>query len=134
MGMTGEELKAALNIKRRLNRLREQLADLEATGGVSCAAPSAPVMGGAAVSPGQIAAELTDEIAELQKQLTVEREIIRRALAKAALDDVERKVMEKRYVECWGWRDIGKLLAYCRSTLMEKHAAAFAKITDIAGH
>lgn len=119
--MTTEELNAALDISRKIKRMQAQLSDLRASGGVGGAGLSAPVMGGVSISPGQIVIEIEGEIAELQQRLAIEQEIIRRALAKIPLSDVEQKVMGLRYVECWGWRDISQRLGYSEAWIYKIH-------------
>lgn len=130
MALTHDELNAALALHRKLDRLRGRLEDLEATGGVRAAGSAAPVQGGGSVTQAQVAAELSQEIGELARQLEIEQTIIRRALEKIPLDELERKLMVLRYVECWPWRVVGTLTGYAESHLYRLHQAAQKMIVD----
>lgn len=127
MVVTHDELNAALALNRKLDRLRGRLEDLEATGGVRAAGSAAPVQGGGSVTQAQVAAELSQEIGELARQLEIEQTIIRRALDKIPLDELERKLMVLRYVECWPWRAVAKRIGYEPSRTYDHHKSALKK-------
>ena len=115
--MTGEELEAALALHRRLERLTDELARLEADGG----APGEP---GGSLFQAQMAAELTREIGGLREELSRERARIAAALEAAPWEGVSRRLMVLRYVECRPWRAIGALTGYAQSHLYRLHRAA----------
>lgn len=98
--MTNDELNAALTLQRKIDRLQARLDDLRQTGGVGGTSNNTPVQGGAWVFAGQIAAELAQEIAELQEKLKIERVIICRELEKLDLEPIECKILVSRYAGC----------------------------------
>lgn len=107
------ELRAALDLMHRIHRLQEGLEDLRRSGGVRSPRASEPIRGGpGAVPPGQIAAERAEEIAQLEKELEVEREIIRRYIVKQDLDELEQRVMLLRYVDCRPWEQVAQTVSY----------------------
>ena len=112
--MTLTELYAALDIKREIERKEGALATLRETGGVRAVSFSIPATGGNFNFPGQMAADLEKEIENLVSKLNVEKEIIRRGLSKIPLENTESRVMELRYVHCWGIEDIQLRLGYSR--------------------
>lgn len=128
--MTKEELGAALDIKKKLTRLENRLADLEATGGVRTSLQSGGGGGGKSGDAAVIAAELSNEIAELRKKLEIEQEIVRRALDKVAFDDMERKIMMLRYVYCKPWGYIKKVLGYADRQTYRIHSEAKKMAVD----
>ena len=128
--LTEQELNAALNLSRQIERLQNKLDDLMETGGVGSPNISpTPVQGGPGmVSPGQIAAELAEEIQNLTHQWEIEREIIKRSIEKIPLDDIERKVALLRYVECRPWKIIESSVGYSKPHIMRIHSGALTKM------
>lgn len=125
--MTKQELHAALDIHTKIQRLRARLSDLEY---VNCKAPEVRVQGGCAVSVGQIAAELSGEITELEGKLKIEQVVIQRHLDKCPLDDTARKLMALRYVECRPFKLIKVSLGYEDAQMYRIHNAAKNMIVD----
>ena len=80
------------------------------------------------MSAGQVAAELAQEIADLTRKWEIEREIIRRYIGKAPLEEVENKIMVLRYVECRLWRTIEVSLGYSKPHVMRIHNSALGKL------
>lgn len=79
------------------------------------------------VSVGQVATELEQEIASLTKRWEIEREIVRRYIDKAQLDDIEYKIMVLRYVDCLPFRLIQKRVGYERTKTFDYHKTALTK-------
>ena len=125
--MTKKELEAALVLRRRLTRLENSLADIRATGGIKSSSGNS-TRAGAGIGPGQIAAELEDEIAELRKKYEIEREIIRRSLEKVEFEELERKLMVMRYVDCMPWKNIQIIISYQKTQAYDLHRRALSKI------
>lgn len=125
--MTKQELEAALVLHRRLTRLENSLADIQATGGIKSSARNGTPTGGRK-DMGQVAAELAEEIAELRKKYEIEQEIIRREMEKAPLEKDEKKIMLLRYVKCLKWAEIYQLLGYSKSRTLFYHAKAIEKV------
>lgn len=126
--MTSEELNAALVISKKIYRLQCKLDDLRATGGVGATGNSTPVQGGQGADPGQLALELSQEIASLKNQLIVEQTVIRRYIEKLPLSEEEQKLMRLRYVDCRQWKTIEVSLGYSRSRVFQLHSAIVEKI------
>lgn len=127
--LTEQELNAALDLTRKIERLQGRLDDLRETGGVGSPGASAPVQGGCGtVSAGQIAAELEIEIADLRKRREIEQIVIQRYIDKSDLEDVERKLMLLRYVDCRPWTPLATSLGYSRSHVLLLHRNAIKKI------
>lgn len=122
--MTRDELNAALILQRKIDRLQTRLDDLRQTGGVGGMGTNTPVQGGSGVFVGQIAAEIAQEIAELQNKLVIEKEIIRRYIDKLELEDVERKLMILRYVECRPWKLVECGIGYSKRHTLLIHSKA----------
>lgn len=97
--MTKKELHAALDLHARIQRLKMRLSDL---GYVNCKVPEVRVQGGSPIAAGQQAAEISDEISELEDQLKVEQVIVQRFLDKYPINSIERQVMELHFVHCGG--------------------------------
>lgn len=112
--MTQEELKAALVLQGKIDRLEAQLKDLQETGGLGAVRNgNTPVMGGGDnICPGQIAIEIEQEIKELKNQQTIERAIIQRFIDKQELDEISYKLLNYRYVDCMRWGDVAVRLGY----------------------
>jgi len=125
--VTNEELNAALVISKKIYRLQCKLDDLRATGGVGATGNSTPVQGGQGADPGQLAAELSQEIACLQRQLAVEQTIIGRYIEKLPLSELENKVMILRYVKCRDWKNIAFSIGYSQSRMFDFHVSAMSK-------
>ena len=125
--MTKQELEAALVLRRRLTRLENSLADIQATGGIKSSARNGTRTGDRK-DMGQVAAELDEEIAELRKEYEIEQEIIRREIKKAPLVKDERRVLLLRYVKCLKWAEIYQLLGYSKSRTLYYHAKAMEKV------
>lgn len=128
--MTKEELKAALVICRRLTRLQSRLNDIEATGGIRTSMQSSGGKGGKRSDASMLAAELTGQITELRKKLEIEQAIIRRALEKVEFDELERRLMVMRYVDCRPWRYIQIVLGYADRQPYRIHSEAVSKAID----
>lgn len=107
--MTKQELHAALDIHAKIQRLRARLNDLRQSLGKP---PEVRVQGGVGASTATIAADMSSEVAELERQLEIEQVVIQRHLDKCQLSDTERKLMSLRYVECWDFNSIGVRLGY----------------------
>lgn len=130
--MTKKELHAALDLHNKIQRLQGRLKDL---GYVNCKVPEVRVQGGCAVSAGQQAAEIADEISELEKQLHDEQVIIQRYIDRCQLDDTEKKVMELHFVCCYPWHSdkdevytVSNRLNYSKSRLHQIYQAVLQKI------
>lgn len=128
--MTKSELKAALKIKEKLTRLENRLADIEATGGIRTSLQSTGGRGGSHKDTAIVARELAEEIEELRKKFEVEKEIIRRALEKAGLDEDEMKLMITRYVKCLMWKYVRALVGYAQRQPYRIHKDALKKVVD----
>ena len=128
--MTEKELNAAREIHNKIKRLQNKLDDLRETGGVSSPDLFAtPVQGGAGpISAGQVAAELTQEISALIKKWEIEREIIRRELTKAPLDELGRKLLILRYVDCLPWWLVATSIGYSKPHTFLLHRKALKNI------
>ena len=127
--MTKKELHAALDLHAKIQRLRARLSDL---GYVNCKAPEVRVQGGCAVSAGQIAAELSGEITELEKKLEFEQEYIRRHLDKCQLNEIERKLMVLRYVRCFSWGQVCDATGYVDRHIYRIHKGAVNKSVGVS--
>lgn len=127
--MTKSELEAALVLRRRLTRLENSLADIQATGGIKSSARNGTPTGGRK-DMGQVAAELAEEIAELRKKYEIEQEIIRRALEKAGLNEDEMKLMIARYVKCLTWKNVRVLVGYAQRQPYRIHKDALKRVVD----
>lgn len=125
--MTKQELEAALVLRRRLTRLENSLADIRATGGVKSSGRNGTRAGGGC-DPGQIAAELAEEIETLREEYKDEQKYIRRRLEEYPLEGDERKVMLLRYVECRAWRYVCKAIGYAERQTFRVHAGALEKL------
>lgn len=113
--MTYSELNAALDLSRKIDRLEGQLSGLE-DGGIGSPTYGTSVQGGTgAVGIGQIASEVREEIDSLKQQLKIEQEIVRRFIEKQTLEDTERKLLLKRYVECYSWKWVSAYICYSRT-------------------
>ena len=95
--MTISELNAALDLTRKIERLQERLGDLRQSLGH---APEVRVQSSVGVSTAQIAAEIAEEIGELERKREIERVIIQRYIDKLNLDEARQKIMRLRYVGC----------------------------------
>lgn len=127
--MTHDELNAALSLQRKIDRLQARLDDLRQTGGVGGTGTNTPVQGGSGVFAGQIASEKEDEIAELQKQLEIERVIIQRYLDKSDLQDDEKRFMAFRYVKCWKWEVVAIYIGYTKRHTLRLHEQILKKLS-----
>lgn len=125
--LTYKELKAALDLQERIDRLAEQMEKNEAVGGLKAARGSAPVQGGNSVSSTQTAAEIPEEIRELEGRLRIEQAIIHRCLEKMPFTELERKLMILRYVECKPWKDVADRIGYGPSRTYDYHKSALKK-------
>lgn len=128
--MTKQDLEAALDIKRKLTRFENRLADLEATGGIQTSIHQTGGRGGHKGNAAAIAGELADEITNLRRQLEIEQTIIRRALEKLGLDETEKKLMMLRYVDCRPWQEVAEKMAYSKIAVMKKHAVIMKRILE----
>jgi DNA-directed RNA polymerase specialized sigma subunit len=120
--LTNEELNAALNLTRKIDRLQARLDDLRKTGGLRSPGMDTPVQGGTGpIGIGQIVAELAQEIEELKKQREIERVVIGRQFEKLPFEDMERKVANLRYVRCMAWKNIESAIGYSRAQVFRIH-------------
>jgi hypothetical protein len=119
--MTYQELCAALNLTRKIDRLRARRDEIRESYGH---APDVRVQGGRGVSAAQTVSELSDEIDKLGKQRDLEAEIIRRYIGKLQLDELETKVLVMRYVECRPWHLVGAGTGYSERRVFQIHDAA----------
>lgn len=128
--MTKEELNAALDLQRKIDRLEAQLKDLQETGGMGAVQNSnTPVMGGGgSVCPGQLAIENEQEIKELKSQQMIERAIIQRFIDKQELDEISYKLLNYRYVDCMKWDDVAIWLGYHKHHLYKLHTGAIKNL------
>ena len=126
--MTYSELNAALDISRKIDRLEGQLSGLE-DGGIGSPTYGTSVQGGTgAVGIGQIASEVREEIDNLKQQLKIEQEIVRRFIEKQTLEDTERKLLLKRYVECYSWKWVSAHICYSRTHTFRLHESILLKM------
>ncbi|MDE6182052.1 MAG: DUF1492 domain-containing protein [Eubacteriales bacterium] len=44
-------------------------------------------------------------------------------------DEVHRKLLELRYIDCMGWRDIAKIMGYSNKYIFDIHNKALKKIS-----
>lgn len=95
--MTLPELNAALDLTRKIERLQGRLDDLRQSLGH---APEVRVQSSVGVSTAQIAAELAEDIGELERKREIERVIIQRYIDKLDLGDPHSKIIALRYVGC----------------------------------
>lgn len=123
--MTNQELHAALDLSNKIQRLTDRLNDIRQSLGK---APEVRVQGGQGVSTAQIAADLSEEVSELEEQFKIEQVVIQRYIDKCSLDDTERKLMTLRYVKCYPWKDIETALCYSRSHTYQMHINALENI------
>ena len=128
--MTQNELSAALDLQRKIDRLEESLKSLHDTGGLKgVCSDNTPVMGGeAGVYPGQLAVEIEQEVAGLKEQQKIERAIIQRFIEKQQLEELERKLLHCRYVECLTWTDVALSVRYSKRYAMKLHNRVLKKI------
>ncbi|MDE6357917.1 MAG: hypothetical protein K2L15_04940 [Eubacteriales bacterium] len=54
-------------------------------------------------------------------------------------DEIHRKLLELRYIDCMDWKDITEIIGYSKRYTLKKHAKALKKISkilkeDIVGH
>lgn len=122
--MTESELKAALKIKTKINRLQDRLNDIHVTGGVGAVSNSERVSGGETQGIAQQAVDIECEIAELTKEFEIEKEIVRRTIEKVGLEELQERILVMRYVDCLLWKHIEGRIGYGHSRTMEFHQEA----------
>lgn len=116
--MTYEQLCAALALTRRIDRLKERRGEWRDPDGSARSMLRTRVQGGRAVSAAQAAAEITDEIEAMETRREALREDIRRYVDGQPLDELERRVVLLRHVECRPWALAAYRLGYtCRHVL-----------------
>lgn len=126
--MTKQDLTAALDIKKDLDRIETRLSEIKVTGGVRSSLRSYRGSGGYQDNAVVIAGELAEEAAELRGRLEQAQNNVRHLLDKMKLNVMERRLMILRYVECWGWQDVAARMAYSRASVMNKHAEILKRI------
>ena len=128
--MTKSEFNAALDLQHEIDRVETNLDNLRSTGGLKSVCNSnTPVMGGeASTYPGQLVAEIDQEIQDLKAKQTVERTIIQRFIDKQTLEETERKLLCYRYVECMTWKDVALRLGYGKRHVFKMHSRALEKM------
>ncbi|KAF5034210.1 hypothetical protein DSECCO2_598580 [anaerobic digester metagenome] len=127
--MTKQELHAALNLHAKIQRLRAQLNDLRQSLGKP---PEVRVHGGVGVSTATIAADMSSEVAELERRLEIEQVVIQRHIDKCHLDDIERKLMILRYVKCYPWAQVSIAMGYVDRHLYRLHRDAINKSVNVS--
>ena len=126
--MTIGELRAALEIKQEIDRKKDRLNDLRATGGVGSPVGE-PVTGGNPIGVEQIIVELDEEIQGLWRELKVEKVVVQRLIDKIDFEeDVQKQLMQLRYVECYPWEYIWRRLSYSRSHTFLMHTNILAML------
>lgn len=124
--MTDNELRAALEIKNRIDRLQLSLDTLRETGGVGCSIQSGiNVQGGTSSSDaGQTMVELGEEIAGLMDEWKVESVVVHRALNKITMRNIHRRLLELRYVRCFSWKAVAQTMGYSERMTFNIHNEA----------
>ena len=126
--MTINELNAALDIQRRINRLQASLDTLHETGGIGSAGSTEPVMGGVSRDTGQLAIELAEEIAALCKDKQRVQIVIKWELDKLELNDMHRKVLEARYIQGLSMKGVAIKIGYTIRHAKRYHKQAMAML------
>lgn len=105
-----EKLKGALKLQWEIDKLRDQLADIRATGGVASSKISDMPRGTTQVlTSADLVHELEGRISELEAEKKLEAELIRRRLKDIELSEKEEKIMLNRYYRCLPWRQVAQL-------------------------